>query len=65
VPKDDLGRLHLERCQSPTVYRLEELAGVIEMYRVYEFNNHYVEAQVWNDGPLEEYTDSHHWQRCR
>lgn len=65
VPLDDLGRLYLERNQSPTVYRLEELQWVITTYRVYEFNNHYVEAQVWDDEPLQPYVDSHYWHRCR
>ena len=65
VPLDDLGRLYLERNERPTVYRLEELRRVIETYRVYEFNNHYVEAQVWNDEPLLPYLDNRAWQRCR
>ena len=65
VPLDDLARLYLERNQSPTVYRLENLEWVIRTYRVYEFNNHYVEAQVWNDEPLQPYADRSHWHRCR
>lgn len=65
VPLDDPGRLYLERNMSPIVYRLEELQWVITTYRVYEFNNHYVEAQVWNDEPLQPYVDSRHWRRCR
>jgi hypothetical protein len=55
VPLDDLGRLYLERSVRPTVYRLEELEQVIATYRVYEYDNHYVEAQVWNDEPLREF----------
>ena len=62
VPLDDLGRVHLERNQSPTVHRLEEIASVITTYRVYEFNNHYVEAQVWNDEPLEPYAARRYWR---
>lgn len=65
VPLDDLGRLYLERNQSLTVYRLEELQWVITTYRVYEFCNHYVEAQVWNGEPLQPYVNSRRWHRCR
>lgn len=65
VPLDDLARLYLERNQSPTVYRLEELQWVITTYRVYEINNHYVEAQVWDSEPLHPYADSSYWHRCR
>lgn len=53
VPPDDLGRLYLDRDPAPRVYRLEELEMLIETYRVHKFNNHYVEAQVWVDEPLE------------
>ena len=62
VPMDDLGRLYLERCADPAVYRLEEIARVIERYQVYEQNNHYVEAQVWVDRPLEDFRDQRFWQ---
>lgn len=65
VPLDDLGRLYLERNQNPTVHRLEELEWVIATHQVYEFNNHYVEAQVWNKEPLHPYTDKSHWHPCR
>ena len=64
VPLDDLGRIYLERSQSPTVYRLQEMESVIAMYQVYEFNNHYVEAQVWNDEPLQPYADRRFWHSC-
>ena len=65
VPLDDLGRLYLERNERPIVYRVEDLARVIATYRVYEYNNHYVEAQVWNDEPLCSYADRRCWQSCR
>jgi hypothetical protein len=64
VPLDDLGRLFLERNQRPSIYLIEELAQVIATYRVYEINNHYIEAQIWNDLPLAPYADPHHWRRC-
>ncbi len=65
VPLDDLGRLYLERNTSPTVYRLDEIEQVIGTYRVYEYNNHYVEAQVWSDRPLGLYAGREHWRACR
>jgi len=65
VPLDDLGRLHLERNVRPTVYCLHEIAQVIETYKVYEYNNHYVEAQVWDDAPAQPYVSPIYWQRCR
>ena len=65
VPLDDLGRLYLDRNARPTVYRLHEIAKVVETYRVYEYNNHYVEAQVWDDAPARPYVGEIHWQRCR
>jgi len=65
VPLDDLGRVFLERNQIPTLYRLEDLNRVITTYRVYEFYYHYVEAQVWNDEPLQPYVNSLYWQRCQ
>lgn len=34
---------------------MEELEELIRKYKVYEFNNHYVEAQIWSNEPLEEY----------
>ena len=34
-------------------------------YKVYEYNNHYVEAQVWDDAPARPYVGENHWQRCR
>jgi len=52
VPPDDLGRLYLERSMNPTVYTIEELGQVIQDYRVYEYNNHYIEAQIWNEKPI-------------
>ena len=53
VPLDDLGRLSLARNTRPAIYTIEELALVIRTYRVFEIHNHYVEAQIWNDRPLE------------
>lgn len=64
VPLDDLGRLYLERNTSPTVYRLEELPWVISTYRVYEYSNHYVEAQVWDKARVLPFGDRVHWERC-
>jgi hypothetical protein len=65
VPLDDLGRLYLERNEHPTVYRVEDLPWVVSTYRVYEFNYHYVEAQVWNETPLLPYVDRGCWQPCK
>jgi hypothetical protein len=65
VPLDDLGRLYLERSSRPTVFTMERLDRVIATYRVYEINNHYLEAQIWNDRLLEPYADARHWLRCR
>jgi hypothetical protein len=64
VPLDDLTRLHLDRSTKPTVYTIEELAEVVSTYRVYEINNHYVEAQLWNDRPLRPYADKRYWRMC-
>ena len=64
VPLDDLGRLCLKRNTRPTISTIEELALVIRTYRVYEIHNHYIEAQIWNDRPLEPYADERHWLRC-
>lgn len=52
VPLDDLGRPYLEREPAPSVHRMDELEELIQTYKVYEFNNHYVEAQIWNNEPL-------------
>ncbi len=52
VPLDDLGRVNLDKDPVPTVYRLEEVEDLVRRYKVYEYNNHYVEAQVWNSEPL-------------
>jgi hypothetical protein len=65
VPLDDLGKVYLERNQNPTVYRLAEIEQVLRTYRVYEYNNHYVEAQVWSDRPLGPYAERDHWRACR
>jgi predicted HTH domain antitoxin len=65
VPLDDLGRLYLDRNVSPVVYRLEEIRHVIEMYQVYKYNHHYVEAQVWNDEPTRPYADPAQWSACK
>jgi hypothetical protein len=65
VPLDDLDRLYLDRDPNPTVYRLEEIERVIATYRVFAINQHYIEAQVWNDGPTRPFADPSHWLRCR
>ncbi len=64
VALEDLHRLYLPRSVRPTVYAVEELARVVSVYRVYEINNHYIEAQVWNDRPLKPYADKACWRRC-
>lgn len=64
VPIDDPGRLDLERSRTPVVYTAGELSEVIRTYRVYEFNNHYVEAQIWNDEPLAPFAGRPCWIRC-
>ena len=55
VPLDDLGRIHLDRNDKPRVLLMKELEQVIQTYRVYEYNNHYIEAQVWDDEPVRRY----------
>lgn len=55
VPLDDLGRVGLERDPAPIVYLFDEIDGVIERYKVFEHNNHYIEAQVWDTEPLIKY----------
>lgn len=52
LPVEDLGRVYLERNPTPTVYRVEDLETLIETYKVYDYMNHYIEVQVWNDEPL-------------
>lgn len=52
VPLNDLGKIYLDRSQAPSVYRMEELETLVARYKVYDFNNHYIEAQVWVDEPL-------------
>ncbi len=52
LPLNELDKLYLERNEEPHVYRMEELAGLIKIYEVYKYNNHYIEAQVWNDKPI-------------
>ncbi len=64
VPLDDLHRLYLSRTERPTVYAIEELAQLVSTYRVYDINNHYVEAQIWNGRPLQAYADKRFWRKC-
>lgn len=64
VPLDDLGRLYLQRNDVPIVYTIDELSNVIEKYHVYEYNNHYMEAQIWNDEPVEQFADKSYWKKC-
>jgi hypothetical protein len=64
VPLSDLGRLHLERNRNPTVHTIEEIGQVIKLYRVFEINNHYIEAQIWNEKHARLYADKSHWIRC-
>lgn len=61
VPLEDLGQLYLERDPAPPVYTVEELPWLIETYRVYEFNQHYVEAQVWDDAPIQAWLRSNQY----
>jgi hypothetical protein len=65
VPLNDLGQIYLERNSRPQVYRLEEIEEVIKRYKVYEYNNHYLEAQVWNETPLKASASEITWQRCK
>ncbi len=64
VPLDDLGRLHLERNIEPVVYTIGELDRVIAQYKVYQYNNHYIEAQIWNDQRLAQYAGKENWLQC-
>jgi hypothetical protein len=64
VPLEELHRLYLPKNARPTVYTIAELAEVVRLYRVYEINNHYIEAQVWNDRPLAPYTGKACWRKC-
>ena len=65
VPLDDLGKLNLDRNDNPIVYTINDLSSIIEIYKVYEHDNHYIEAQIWNDKPLEEYMNNKEiWQNC-
>jgi len=45
----------LERNDSPKIYRMEELKDVIRTFEVYEHNNHYIEAQIWDDKPIKDF----------
>ena len=58
VPLEDPGRLYLDRDPAPDIYRVEEIGDVIEKYRIFEFNNHYIEAQVWVDEPLNAFRET-------
>lgn len=58
IPLDELDRLYLERNEEPRVYRMEELSWIIRTYKVYKYNNHYIEAQVWDDKPITDYITS-------
>jgi hypothetical protein len=64
VPFDDLGRVNLARNQAPTIYTMDDLARVICTYRVYAYNNHYIEAQIWDDEPLAPFSAPQRWIRC-
>jgi hypothetical protein len=64
VTTDDLGRLYLERNVIPAIYTIEELEAIIEKYQVYKYNNHYVEAQIWNDEQLHLYAEKANWIKC-
>jgi hypothetical protein len=64
VPPEDLGCIRLRRTNAPKIYRLDEIEAVIESYRVYEFNNHYVEAQVWNEAPARPFVGVERWMSC-
>lgn len=58
VPLNDLGKLNLERETDPHIYLIDELEYIINTYQVYLHNNHYIEAQIWDDKPLLKYKSS-------
>jgi len=55
ISLNELDKLYLERNDSPKIYRMEELKDVIRTFEVYEHNNHYIEAQIWDDKPIKEF----------
>ncbi|MCM1989110.1 hypothetical protein [Oceanirhabdus seepicola] len=55
ISLSELDKLYLERNNSPRIYRLEELKDVIKKFEVYIHNNHYIEAQIWDDKPIKEF----------
>ena len=64
VPRLDLGKLYLERSTYPVVYSFHDLKNVIEEYKVYEYNNHYIEAQIWNEDNIKHLRDKKYWIKC-
>lgn len=52
---NELDKLYLERTDSPQIYIMEELPYIAETFEVYAHNNHYIEAQIWDDKPIEEF----------
>lgn len=55
ISLSELDKLYLERNDSPRIYRLEELNDVIKTFEVYVHNNHYIEAQIWDDKPIKDF----------
>lgn len=65
VPLDDLHKLYLNKNREPILYMRNELESVIKKYQVYEINNHYIEAQIWNSEILGSYSKKEHWGMCK
>jgi len=61
IPLNELDKVYLERNDSPRIYRLEELKDVIKTFEVYEHNNHYIEAQIWDYKPIEDFIMSQNY----
>lgn len=59
---DELEKVYLDRNNSPNIYRINELEEIIEKYEVYKHNNHYIEAQIWDDEPIKGYMEM---RRCK
>ncbi len=52
VPLNSLDQIFLERDEAPNIYTLQEIPDLIDAYKVYDYDNHYIEAQIWNKEPL-------------
>lgn len=63
IPLNELDRLDLEKNDSPKIYRMEELDYVIKTFEVYVHNNHYIEAQIWDDKPIKDFIESNKYYK--